>query len=86
MDCLQLSQHFNTEAVPKNGRYTNDPAVADANGFIYIPERNFDPTALAWKAAGVSLILVLSLVLNSQRVKKKKKKMNGQLLDVEYNY
>jgi glyoxylase-like metal-dependent hydrolase (beta-lactamase superfamily II) len=83
---LTLSQHFSEVALPNQGRYLKEPAVPDANGFIYIPEPVYDNTALAWKAAGVSLLIVLSLVLNSQRVKKKKKKINGQLLDVEYNY
>jgi glyoxylase-like metal-dependent hydrolase (beta-lactamase superfamily II) len=83
---LDLSQHFDSIALPPRGRYLKDPAVPDANGFIYIPENNYNPNALAWKAAGVSALVALAFVLNGQRIKKKKKQIHGQLLDVEYNF
>jgi glyoxylase-like metal-dependent hydrolase (beta-lactamase superfamily II) len=83
---LVLSQHFRRAAVPNRGRYTKEPAVPDANGFIYIPENNFNTNKLAWQAAGVSALLVLILFLNGKRKSKNKKTLNGQLLDVEYNF
>ncbi len=83
---LNLSQNFKTVAVPEQGRYIDEAAVPDANGFIYIPKSNYDVAMLPWKAAAVSLVVALGFVLNSYRVKKHKKKLNGALLDVEYNY
>jgi glyoxylase-like metal-dependent hydrolase (beta-lactamase superfamily II) len=81
---LALSQNFRRRAVPTTGRYIKEPAVPDANGFLYIPHNNLNTTALAWKAAGVSALLVLAIMLNKKN--KNKKRLNGQLLDVEYNF
>jgi glyoxylase-like metal-dependent hydrolase (beta-lactamase superfamily II) len=37
----QLSEYFKVLAVPPDGRYTGDPAVADASGILYVPvDRN----------------------------------------------
>lgn len=83
---LTLSQHFRRVAVPNKGRYIKEPAVPDANGFAYIPENNLNTNTLAWQAAGVSALLVLALVFNGKRKSKHKKRLNGQLLDVEYNF
>ena len=83
---LTLSQHFKDVAVPSSGRYVGDAAVPDANGFIYIPHKTYDVNTLALKAAGVSALVALAVVLKCQTSKKKRKKLNGQLLDVEYNY
>lgn len=39
----QLSDYFTVLAVPPDGRYTGDPAVADASGLLYVPaDRNKD--------------------------------------------
>lgn len=39
----QLSEYFKVLAVPPDGRYTNDPAVADASGVLYVPaDKNKD--------------------------------------------
>jgi glyoxylase-like metal-dependent hydrolase (beta-lactamase superfamily II) len=83
---LNLSQHFEEVAVPSKGRYLDDPAVADANGFIYIPESDGNNSRLAWKAGAVSALAVLTIVLLNQKKKRKKKYENGNLLDFEYNF
>jgi glyoxylase-like metal-dependent hydrolase (beta-lactamase superfamily II) len=83
---LTLSQHFEEVAVPSKGRYLDDPAVADANGFIYIPESDTNNTRLAWKAGAVSALAVLTILLLNQKKKRKKKIETGNLLDFEYNF
>jgi glyoxylase-like metal-dependent hydrolase (beta-lactamase superfamily II) len=82
---LNLSQHFEEVAVPQRGRYLDDPAIADANGFIYIPESEKE-NRLAWKAGAVSALAVLAFLLLNQKKKRKKKLENGNLLDFEYNF
>ncbi|RYD57884.1 MAG: MBL fold metallo-hydrolase [Sphingobacteriales bacterium] len=58
-----LSVHFRDLAVPNQGRYVNDPAVADANGVRYIPpaektNRTVLFAGLAIAAIAISLIVV----------------------------
>lgn len=81
---LTLTQHFDEVAVPEHGRYINEPAVADANGFVYIPKDT--EKGLTWQVAGISALITFGLVISSIVKKKKRKKLNGALLEVDYNY
>ncbi|MBA3829174.1 MAG: MBL fold metallo-hydrolase [Taibaiella sp.] len=50
-----LAVHFDEEAVPKQGRYVNDPAVVDATGIMYLPEKEKRPS-LFLLVVGVSVV------------------------------
>lgn len=83
-----LVQNFRKEAVPPRGRYTRQPAVADANGVVFIPESNTnDINKLVWKAFAVSAAVVLGLVFNNKvNTIKRRKRLNETMMDVEYNF
>jgi glyoxylase-like metal-dependent hydrolase (beta-lactamase superfamily II) len=63
-----LYQHF-AEEMPLNGRYVDEPAVADANGLLYTPPRKAGNNAwmIAAVAAAVLTAVTLSLVLRKRR-------------------
>lgn len=83
---LTLSQHFEKVAVPNQGRYTSEPAVADTNGIIYIPAPVHDKngTSLIIKTAVVTAAIVFAILMKKK--KRKKKKETELLLDFEYNF
>jgi len=64
-----LYQHF-AEEMPLNGRYVDEPAVADANGLLYTPPRKAAGSN-AWMIAAVAATVVtavtLSLVLRKRK-------------------
>lgn len=64
----ELADNFKEKAVPENGRYSQDPAVAGISGVEYVPPANKRHTLL--KAAAV-LALVGIGVLLAGAVKKK---------------
>lgn len=37
-----LHEHFYDQAVPKKGRYTEDPAITDVNGVLYVPPATYN--------------------------------------------
>jgi glyoxylase-like metal-dependent hydrolase (beta-lactamase superfamily II) len=85
-ELLDLTQHFESIAVPEHGRYVNEPAVADTNGVIYIP-RPVDTSnnnSLIVKTAAITAGLVVALLIRKK--KEKKKKEHQYLLDFEYNF
>lgn len=64
-----LYQHF-AEEMPLNGRYVDEPAVADANGLLYTPPRKaaaIDAWVIAAVAATVVTAVTLSLVLRKRK-------------------
>lgn len=77
-----LSESFYKEAVPSSGRYVNDPAVADATGFIYIPENNIDKRAVAIKSLSIIAIAATAFVLLSKKQKKSKKNKEALAYEV----
>jgi glyoxylase-like metal-dependent hydrolase (beta-lactamase superfamily II) len=46
-----LADEFDRAAVPQDGRYVREPAVADETGTRYVPPPVFDPTQAAFMAA-----------------------------------
>jgi glyoxylase-like metal-dependent hydrolase (beta-lactamase superfamily II) len=67
-----LHDHFSKLAVPSRGRYVNDPAVADVNGFMYIPPRQTNPYA-KWIAIGGIIALTATVYLLTEQKKKKRR-------------
>ena len=65
-----LYEHFYDESVPDNGRYIQDPAVADASGVIYVPMK--EKKQLNWWAVGAAVVLTAG-VLSLLAFKTKKK-------------
>lgn len=66
----QLYVNFYEEAVPSHGRYVDEPAVADASGVIYVPQR-IKQGKLNWWAVGAAVAISAAvLVLISQKKKK----------------
>ncbi len=83
---LELTQHFDSLAVPKQGRYVNEPAVADTNGVIYIPQPvPANNSSLIIKSAAITAGLVVALLIRKKK-KAKKEKEHRYLLDFEYNF
>lgn len=46
-DLRNLVDDFQRAAVPKHGRYVNDPAITDERGVQYLPPKPFDPMVSA---------------------------------------
>lgn len=64
-----LHEHFYEEFVPQHGRYVYEPAVADANGVLYVPPAAYNPYT-KWLVAGVAAIITattLGLILKKKR-------------------
>lgn len=80
IDLTNLAVHFDELAIPEKGRYVDDPAVADASGFKYIPPKPKDKAAL-YLAIGLGLIAVAGIYL---LVSKKKPKSFWKKLADEY--
>lgn len=64
----ELADQFKEKAVPANGRYTQDPAVAGIGGVEYVPAVSTKKTLL--KAAAVLVLLGIGVFLAGE-VKKK---------------
>lgn len=65
-----LYVNFYEEAVPSHGRYINEPAVADACGVIYVPQRIKQGTLNWWAVGAAVAIGAAVLVLISHKKKK----------------
>ena len=83
---LQLNQHFEEVAVPDNGRYVDEAAVADTNGYIYIPKRvPANDNSILIKTAAITAGIVCALFLKAHK-KNKKEKAHQHMLDFEFNF
>ena len=65
----QLSDNFYDEAVPSSGRYVNEPAVADATGFVYIPPATRNPRKRVLQILAVTATLSMAFVLLNRKGK-----------------
>ena len=65
-----LHEHFFEEFVPQHGRYVNEPAVADANGLLYVPPLEKNPY-LKWIIAGAAMVTltVVTVILKNKKQK-----------------
>lgn len=80
-DLHKLSEHFYEIAVPGNGRYVDEPAIADATGFIYVPSStNYLRSAIV-KVLAISTVVAVASVLISKKLQEKKR--NRELLSYE---
>jgi hypothetical protein len=64
-----LHEHFYEEFVPQHGRYVYEPAVADANGVLYVPPAAYNPYT-KWLVAGVAAIITattLTVIIQKKR-------------------
>jgi hypothetical protein len=57
----QLADNFNEVAVPANGRYSKDPAIADEGGVTYIPPAK-KRVPLPYIVAGVAALAVIGWI------------------------
>ncbi|WP_439556094.1 MBL fold metallo-hydrolase [Dyadobacter sp.] len=62
----ELAYHFEETAVPKSGRYVNDPAVANREGVVYLPKKKTVSIAAA-VVIGVALLGISLAVVASKR-------------------
>lgn len=60
-----LAENFRTEALPEQGRYVNEPAIADASGVLYVP--SLSPVSYDKWIAAASIILTGLLVMGIVR-------------------
>jgi glyoxylase-like metal-dependent hydrolase (beta-lactamase superfamily II) len=60
-----LAQDFDTLAVPRRGRYINEPATADANGVVFVPPAVRDP--LPGILMGIGAAVVVGAAVRSLR-------------------
>jgi hypothetical protein len=65
-----LYEHF-AEEMPFEGRYVDEPAVADANGLLYTPPRK-QTRDNAWIIAGAAAALVAAFTLTVVLTKRRK--------------
>ena len=69
LELNNLSRHFDALALPSQGRYVNEPVVADINGITYIPEaQNAVPSIV--KNLGIAVALFTVGYLAYQQVRK----------------
>jgi glyoxylase-like metal-dependent hydrolase (beta-lactamase superfamily II) len=57
----QLADNFKEMAVPSNGRYTHDPAIADEGGVTYIPPAK-RKVPISYVVAGIAALAVISWI------------------------
>ncbi len=64
-----LHDHFYDEFVPHHGRYVYEPAIADANGVLYVPPAAYNPYTKWFITGAVALVTAVAV---SAVMKKKK--------------
>lgn len=81
----ELSETFDTKAIPEHGRYVPNPAITNANGVLYVPPKKYLKNELPLKTFGFTALVTAALVWAFYK-KKKKIRHNQNLIEVEYNY
>ncbi len=67
-----LADNFSQLAVPNRGRYVDQPALWDAEGIVYVPERDSRVDKVAWMVVGLAVVTgVLTYVLSQKKKKKR---------------
>lgn len=72
MELNNLSRHFDQLAVPAQGRYVNEPALANENGVLFVPPATENVPSLV-KGIGIALGLVSIGLLVFNQVRKMRK-------------
>ncbi len=68
MELNNLSRHFDQLAIPAQGRYVNEPALANENGVVYLPPpTEAVPSLVKGLGIALGLISIGLLVLNQVR-------------------
>ena len=68
-----LAENFQQFAVPRRGRYVDQPALWDAEGIIYIPERDRRVDNVAFMFVGLAMVAgILTYVFSRQKKKKRR--------------
>jgi glyoxylase-like metal-dependent hydrolase (beta-lactamase superfamily II) len=80
-----LESQFHERAIPAKGRYVPHPAITNANGVVYLPPRNNNSNQIMWEVFGVTAVIFFGLLYNANK-KKKRRVLNENLLDIEYNF
>jgi glyoxylase-like metal-dependent hydrolase (beta-lactamase superfamily II) len=63
-----LSRHFNEIALPKKGRYLDDPAVVDASGVMYVPPKdNSFPWLLVTIGVSIAAAAITVAILSKRK-------------------
>ncbi len=81
-DLHKLADRFYQMAVPKCGRYINEPAIFDANGVVYIPPNNINMRSLAIKILGVTFVTATAYLLLAQKQKKVRREKEALAYEV----
>lgn len=67
-----LSRHFDELAIPKHGRYVDDPAVIDASGVMYVPPKE---KAFPWLLITLgSALLTVSAITIAVAIRRRQKR------------
>jgi glyoxylase-like metal-dependent hydrolase (beta-lactamase superfamily II) len=83
LELNNLSRHFDSLAVPSQGRYINEPVIADVNGVQYIPAATEKVPALI-KTVGMAVALIAVGFLAYQQVRKQQERPSlKKLLSVQ---
>jgi glyoxylase-like metal-dependent hydrolase (beta-lactamase superfamily II) len=53
----QLATKFEQVAVPKHGRYVNEPAVTNAHGVVYVPHGTSSSVSAVMKVIGITAVV-----------------------------
>ena len=69
-----LARHFDEKAIPKHGRYVDDPAVVDASGVMYVPPK---AKTFPWLilAAGAVAFAATALIIATMTKRRNRIKM-----------
>lgn len=65
---MHLAHHFEESAVPKHGRYVNEPAVVNRDGVVYLPEKKGMDIAAAVILGFAALSIPLALFALKRRL------------------
>jgi glyoxylase-like metal-dependent hydrolase (beta-lactamase superfamily II) len=81
-----LSSHFKTLAVPEEGRYVNEPAVANDQGVLYLPPVTEKMKRVA-RVLGISLALASVALLVYRQTRHRSPSVNGvaKKMDLQYH-
>jgi glyoxylase-like metal-dependent hydrolase (beta-lactamase superfamily II) len=69
-ELTELKENFKQQAVPKHGRYVNEPAVANADGIIYVPPKNKNAATPLIVIGLVISVAAFSWILLAGKIKK----------------